>query len=160
MSQIDPPLPTHGQNDAQTHFGARLAHLPMTAHGPIRPRRAANRTQRLDAALDMMQRSGHGVPDSYPWIFQQLRLAGLPPRPLHFMPWWMAAAALFPACVILALSALYVGRVFYIVYGLCHWTFGTMPADMLPVAAGAAVMWGILIGTEAKALHLPKWNDL
>ncbi len=160
MQQIEPHLPTHGQNAAQAHMSARLSRLHMNTVAPYRPRRAAARTERLEKAIDLMQRSGHGVPDSYPWIFQQLRLAGLPPRPLHFMPWWMAAASLFPACMILALSALYVGRVAYIVYGFAHWTMGTLPSDMLPVAAGAAVLWGLLIRTEAKALHLPDWNDL
>lgn len=160
MQQIEPHLPTEGQTAAQAHMSARLSRLPMNTTAPIRPRRAATRAERLNAALDLMQRSGHGVPDSYPWIFQQLRLAGFPPRPLHFMPWWMAAAALFPACAILALSGLYVGRVLYIVYGFSQWTFNTTPADMLPVALGAALLWGLLVRTEAKALHLPEWNDL
>lgn len=149
-----------GQARAQAGFAARMAQLPMQSAHQFVHKRVKSRTERLDMALDLMQRSGHGTPDSYPWIFQQLRLAGFAPRPLHFMPWAMATLALFPACMALTWAGLYLAYVCALVYGILAQSVYYSPLDMAPLAMGAAMLWALLIRTEAKALNLPEWQDL
>ena len=154
------PAGFDGMAQQQSALRQRLRRLPMQRMSAPRSHPPVTREERLTRALEQAQMSGLGAKPAYPWLFRQLRMAGLGPRPLHYMALPVLMLWVFVCSGICVAGLFFFSEILAVFFRIGN-DLGLMPVRLFLVMN--TVLSAVIVGAirlQARAHGLSRWRDL
>jgi hypothetical protein len=143
-----------------TQDRAQPAMLTAGVHPRFVPDGRSVQGLKVQRALALALRAGIPADDAYPAVLHMLAQAGLPLRPIHFMPVWVPFLIGWAFGTGLAAMTLWLAEVL----GGAEGPLAAVLLHGWTGALGAAAIFGVVLAAavrlQARRARLPRWSDV